>query len=472
MAFWSRYPRYEKSAPRPAEGIKARHAGRGFASQWWARRWLEALKSFGWESRLQRGRSYATRGQVLDYQVKAGLVTARVQGSRARPYKVELALSPMSEQDWQHAVEQMTARASFLAMLLAGEMPADIEQAFAPRSLVPSGAGELKTSCSCPDWANPCKHVAAVHYILAEALDQDPFLLFELRGMNKDELLARIHSDAAETEQQPEQPPDPRPAEPERFWRPFRLELPLELSPPPVRLAALRRLGPPARWLEGEEFVATLGPIYQELSERARELLCSAAASVTEVEPSVPARQGRTARLDRKGSRNARPAHAGPEPGPAQPKRSDVEPDSTRRRSASPGQRRDDRQSQAGPEPSPGKPKRQDAAPVSTRRRSTGPERGPASNPKRRGTTAQATPERPRGRQFLALKVAATTRLDTAWVRRSWGLDAAEARQELESLVAAGWLEPRGRTSGKHYVLTTRARSILGPTTLPVTPTG
>ncbi len=401
MAFWRSYRR---SAPRAADGIKARHAGKGFASQWWAQRWLGALKSFGWESRLQRGRSYATRGQVLDYQVEAGQVRARVQGSRATPYKVELALPALQAQDWARAVERMTERASFLAMLLAGEMPPDIEEAFAPESLVPTRAGELKTTCSCPDWANPCKHVAAVHYILAEALDQDPFLLFELRGMSREELLSRINRQAPQSEE--EEPIAPRPTDPQQFWRPFRLELPLDVSCPPVRLAALRRLGPPGRWLDSEPFLATLEPLYAELGAQARELL--ACERTSKPEPAA-------------GPKRGRPRGAGkrePDPAPCETKRG-------RSRGAS--------------------------------------GRKPGLAERTQGSARREPGAKlPRGRGLLALKIAAHSPLSTAWMRDHWGLEPDVARQELEQLVQAGWLESRGRTRGKHYVLTDRAREALG----------
>ena len=130
----------------------------------------------------------ATRaGRVLDLQVAAGLVSARVQGSRVRPYRVRLETPVLAAPDWKRVEQAMAGRAAFAARLLAGEMPHDIEETFAAAgvSLFPASPRNLASSCSCPDWSNPCKHVAAVYYLLAEAFDDDPFLIFAWRGRTR-----------------------------------------------------------------------------------------------------------------------------------------------------------------------------------------------------------------------------------------------------------------------------------------------
>lgn len=151
----------------------------GLGETWWANRWTSVLESFGWGSRLQRGRTYARRGHVLSCDVAAGEITAEVQGSRPLPYRVRIRLKKLSGAAWRRVAEALAGRAAFAAMLLAGKMPRDIEEAFAEAGtiLFPRSQRDLETSCSCPDWANPCKHVAAVAYVVAEALDRDPFLL-------------------------------------------------------------------------------------------------------------------------------------------------------------------------------------------------------------------------------------------------------------------------------------------------------
>lgn len=191
---WNWYP--PASKPRPADGIKAKARKGEIGSTWWSQHFLDVLKSIGLGSRLQRGRSYARAGQVLDLEIKSGEVTARVQGSRAAPYKVSIHALPLPEKDWARVEDAMASRAVFLAKLLAGEMPRDVEEAFAAckTTLFPTSSRDLSTDCSCPDWANPCKHIAAVFYILAESFDEDPFEIFAWRGRTRDQLLGSLRS--------------------------------------------------------------------------------------------------------------------------------------------------------------------------------------------------------------------------------------------------------------------------------------
>lgn len=186
------YPPAPPKRPPPAHGIKVKK----FGATWWGQRWIEALERFGYEyaARLGRGRSYARQGRVHDLEVEGGVVRARVTGSRPTPYEVTIRVAPLTDRLWKAGIKAMAARAVFTARLLAGEMPQEIDEAFrsARSSLFPERARDLATDCTCPDWANPCKHVAAVHYVLGEAFDRDPFLLFELRGWSKDQVLAAL----------------------------------------------------------------------------------------------------------------------------------------------------------------------------------------------------------------------------------------------------------------------------------------
>jgi uncharacterized Zn finger protein len=183
---------FEPSRPIKVEGgIKTKSEHGAIGSTWWSKRWISVLESFNMGARLTRGRSYARQGQVLSIDVQPGLVKARVQGSRPRPYNVEIHLKPLSDQDWDKVTDAMADQAIFAAKLLAGEMPTNIEEAFSvvQLSLFPTAARELETDCSCPDWANPCKHIAAVYYLLAERFDEDPFLIFKLRGRTKEQII-------------------------------------------------------------------------------------------------------------------------------------------------------------------------------------------------------------------------------------------------------------------------------------------
>ena len=189
-----RYHEYfEPSRPREAKGgIKAQSGRGGFGRSWWARRWIEVLEGFDLGARLGRGRAYARRGQVLSIDVEKGAVTARVQGSRARPYRVEIKVSTLGRSDWKKLTTALSGRPIFAAKLLAGQMPDKIEDVFrdAGLSLFPDKGADLETDCSCPDWSNPCKHVAAVYLLLGEEFDRDPFLVFKLRERSEESLSA------------------------------------------------------------------------------------------------------------------------------------------------------------------------------------------------------------------------------------------------------------------------------------------
>ena len=187
---------YQPSYPLPAKGVQSRSQRGAFASSWWAKRWLAVLESYGMGSRLQRGRSYARSGQVLNIDVQSGLVTAKVQGSRPTPYRVKMQIKPLSSESWEKVLDAISAQAIFTAQLLDGTMPPEIENAFQATRvpLFPADARDLTSDCSCPDDANPCKHIAAVYYLLGEQFDGDPFLIFTLRGKTREQLIESLRS--------------------------------------------------------------------------------------------------------------------------------------------------------------------------------------------------------------------------------------------------------------------------------------
>ena len=163
-------------------------------------------------ARLTRGRTYARKGQVLSIEETKDGIAARVQGSRKTPYKISIQIAPLTDAEWEKVIDALAEQAIFTAQLLAGEMPQDIEQAFdaAQVSLLPSRRADLKTDCSCPDYANPCKHIAATHYILGERFDEDPFLIFRLRGRTQEQVMAALRQRRAgetdSTEEEAEEP--------------------------------------------------------------------------------------------------------------------------------------------------------------------------------------------------------------------------------------------------------------------------
>ncbi|MDP2950432.1 MAG: SWIM zinc finger family protein [Chloroflexota bacterium] len=291
MGRWREWDYYPPSRPLPVKGgIKARSQRGKIGETWWSGRWLAFLESLDLGARLGRGRAYARAGQVMSLKVEKGLVSAKVQGSRPRPYSVTVRLVPLSESQWVKVISAMASQALFAAKLLAGEMPQNIEEAFqsARVSLFPTKRKDLESDCSCPDWANPCKHVAAVYYLLAEEFDRDPFLVFRLRGMEKDELVAALRerrsgeagrSPAARGEhgedvKEAEGEASPLEACLDRFWAmgPEMASFRVNVAAPAVPLAILKRLGPPPFWKGRGDLLEALGRAYGAASEEALRL--------------------------------------------------------------------------------------------------------------------------------------------------------------------------------------------------------
>ena len=271
---------YYKPKPlKPARGgIKAQSKRGTFGEKWWAKRWIEVLESFDIGARLQRGRSYARKGQVLSIEITKGEIKSQVQGSRPKPYDVKIKIKTLPEGDWRRLAAALSTQAIYAAKLLAGEMPNEIEQAFmeAELSLFPVKLGDLKTDCSCPDWSNPCKHIAAVYYLIGEEFDRDPFLIFKLRGATREEFIEMLGSAGGEQTnlpqlpQLPQLPLEPLVAEAESFWTGNAVPEDFfgEVRLPPVTAALPRRLGNFPFWRGGELFLDAIAPVYAEAARR------------------------------------------------------------------------------------------------------------------------------------------------------------------------------------------------------------
>ena len=288
MGRWQNYEWNYYSENRPLkveDGIKTKSERGEIGATWWSKRWLRALESLGMGTRLTRGRSYARQGQVLSIESESGVVKAKVQGSMSKPYKITIRLRPLSDQDWEKVTEVMASQAIFAARLLAGEMPGNIEEAFdsVSLSLFPVAQDDLLTDCSCPDWANPCKHIAAVYYILAERFDGDPFLIFKLRGRSKEQITAALRAKRVETLPVEEAAPKAPEAEGaqesgapledslDNFWLAGDALDNFALYPhdPSVSKAVLKRLGDAPFSIAGQNLNALLAKAYDEIEAAA-----------------------------------------------------------------------------------------------------------------------------------------------------------------------------------------------------------
>lgn len=194
---------------------------------WWVEQWMELINSYRYKKRLERAWTYARSGNVLSIRFEGRRVHARVQGTEEEPYKVKLWLDTLSDEDWGYVLEALGQKARWSAQLLAGIMPADIERAFAAsgRRLFPFKLQEVRSECTCPDKANPCKHTSAVYYLMGDRFSEDPFVLFQLRGRSRNQLLANLAEQrrqllsAKATAPAAPHPPHPAITDPGRWWR-------------------------------------------------------------------------------------------------------------------------------------------------------------------------------------------------------------------------------------------------------------
>lgn len=292
MSRWGYYHYFRPSVPRPAKGgIKAQSKRGGFGESWWAKRWIAVLESFNIGARLGRGRSYARNGQVLSIEIGKGEVKAKVQGSQSKPYDIKIHIKALSATDWRKLAKALSHQAIFLAKLLAGQMPEDIEKAFkgSGLSLFPERLKDLNTSCSCPDWSNPCKHIAATYYLLGEEFDRDPFLIFKLRGMSREELVGLLGCESKRLDQtggkmtpkKGKQKPlliceeedksslsEPLTSDVPKFWSGGSVSDDLfgEVLIPQLPAALPKRIGNFPFWRGKERFLDAIEPIYVKVS--------------------------------------------------------------------------------------------------------------------------------------------------------------------------------------------------------------
>lgn len=248
--------------------------------QWWAQQWVDLLNSYRFKKRLERGRRYAMENNVLSIDFSEQKVLAKVQGTDTEPYELSLWLDRFTDEDWNYVIETLGERAIFSAKLLAGEMPANIEDVFAANGLrlFPFKLSEIHSRCSCPDKANPCKHIAAVYYLLGDRFSEDPFLLFQLRGRSQEQIITALRQlrgvepeeTTATTDSKPEnnhQITSQRPLKIEDFWQYDRqLDSGLVvIAPPPSSETILDVLGP----IGSSTVTDYLQTVYQVVSQQA-----------------------------------------------------------------------------------------------------------------------------------------------------------------------------------------------------------
>jgi uncharacterized Zn finger protein len=271
---------------------------------WWGQRFIAALERFTDAARLARGRSYAGSHRIKSWQIKNGEISAKIRGNvnpyfgvtREPTYETTIGLKPIGDGDWTLLIRHLGSRAAYVSRLLLNEMPDTIEKPFEllDLHLLPHSGRDFKTYCSCPDYANPCKHVAGLCYFLSALLDQDPFLLFELRGLPPAKLFARLREtplgralvEAREAEQedvftpatslfirpQPLEPPEV--CDPAAYWE-GRGRLPSEWpagAAPEARALRVKKGGDyPEFWKLDLAFPVAMETVYEAIRKRSKE---------------------------------------------------------------------------------------------------------------------------------------------------------------------------------------------------------
>ena len=271
---------------------------------WWGQRFIAALEQFTDSARLARGRGYANSSRILSSQLKQGEMSAKIRGNKNPYYGVYeepvyttvISLKPISDGDWQLLIRHLGSRAAFVSRLLLNEMPDNIEKPFEllDLHLLPHSAKDFKTKCSCPDYENPCKHIAGLCYFLSAQLDQDPFLLFELRGLPLAKLFEQLRKTSlgkalAQTREAQQEDLMPfvesyftrpkalilsGPCDPKAFWGSQKQlpEIASSQTTGPVPALLVKKGGDfPAFWKQPLAFPVAMEAVYEAIRKKGRE---------------------------------------------------------------------------------------------------------------------------------------------------------------------------------------------------------
>ncbi|MGB3297973.1 MAG: SWIM zinc finger family protein [Phormidesmis sp.] len=274
-----------------------------FSRTWWGQKFIEAIEDLTDAGRLSRGRSYARGRKVKSFEINNEVVSARVRGSvnpyfgvhKEPLYKTTITFKPFTQTQWSEAIALVSSKAGLISRLLLNEIPDNIEETFQQLdlNLLPSSQKDFKSKCSCPDYSNPCKHIAGVYYLVAAELDQDPFLLFSLRGLSRSALLAELAKSplgkalSAELQIESQRPrlaesyyatlqiTDPVSLEGDlrAFWQGSK-QLPQSIEmivPPPVSGIMVKKQGDfPAFWHRDNSFITAMETLYEQVKTKGR----------------------------------------------------------------------------------------------------------------------------------------------------------------------------------------------------------
>jgi uncharacterized Zn finger protein len=281
------YPK--RGAKTSANGIKLQKSDKTGPPAW-GQRWIDSIAQFTRAPQMERGLRIAKSGRVLSIQVDQGFATAEVQGTRSRPYRVEIGLPMFTRKQWMRVTDALLKKAFYSAKLLAGEMPLELEEIFvqAGAALIPTSEEDLSSDCSCTELDSPCTHIAATFFVLGQEIDRDPFLLLEMRGLGRAQLLAEMQTRRGSDKILKKKPATaPLPERPVQTLLSHRLNDFFRASPAPTTHAAtsanpaapvlkpgsrIHKMGAPPFWQSDNNFEDVLVRIYQAVRSRASNL--------------------------------------------------------------------------------------------------------------------------------------------------------------------------------------------------------
>lgn len=272
---------------------------RKIAKTWWGNRWIKALETTTDPGRLKRGRTYANRRCIRNLEINQGTIRAQVRGNKNAyfgvdqepTYQAMIVVRPLSSEQWKSAIAQLSSNASFISRLLLNEIPDDLEEKLGIH-LLPRVRTDLQTVCSCPDWGGLCQHIAGVCYQVAAELDQDPLLLFELRGLSREQLFSELAQSPlgqaltdeskfqciapAHTESYYTQPElrDLPNLTPQAFWQGSKPSSPLQPTQSAITGILIKKQGDfPAFWQRENSFIEAMEALYERVKTKNRDLL-------------------------------------------------------------------------------------------------------------------------------------------------------------------------------------------------------
>ncbi len=277
---------YRRSKPKTG-GVKAQTRKGKFGKTWLGAQWVAIIEGFNESERLTRGRSYARHGSVNSVTIKSGIIKARVNGSYGT-YTVKIETPPISAQVWDAIVVSLSQSMAITTQLISNQVPEEVKEIFICNDVKLVPELSLHTSCSCPDHVNPCKHIAAVFYLIAEEIDRDPFQLFSFRGLNRDDFMKALQKrtktgDSKEITKKKAQSKKivskkkiavQQEFNLDNFWsgQPIAINMP-DNRVPDISAVLIKQLGSVPLWKGSNPFIQEMEGVYDKASSFALELI-------------------------------------------------------------------------------------------------------------------------------------------------------------------------------------------------------